>query len=567
MITEEKLQAGAREDKINVLFKETHLLLLRRGEPIYATASGMSMYPFLKTGDKLKIAPIREDEIKLGDMIAVDRRSKGAWFTCHRVVKISEDKRYYFTKGDFHKEGLDEPVTAKDIAGKIVLVRRKNLEIDLERELWKYINRTIAKLSLSFPRILVFLAPYISLIIEWKLFLSKVKNRLKKGNSILYNTEEFILICVRKDLNEELKDKAVDLIKEGIDWETFCNYAMRGSITVLIYGALKKISGHIYIPGYVTDKLRSASIFIISRSVSQERRIAEILELFAAEDIPVMPLKGIILAKRLYGDIAARGLGVDFDLLIKENDKEKAIVLLKETGYAFDSDNEIKEWQWQCTFYKPEAAMIDLHWDITMCCRSQKRIDGFWDGTRFVEAAADYYEFKEEELLLYLCAHLTNSNAIGHLRYICDINELLNKYGDLINWDSIIKKAKEWKLSSSLYMALSMREKLFNSSISNDMLNKIKPSLVKRVFMGIFADKKFILRDCRRKKIMNLFLSYIFFELIEAKRTTEYWSVIRRVLFPPKEALMSHKNYNSQPFFLLYLKRLFMGFSKIFKAI
>ena len=83
MILEEKLPKINEE--INFFLKENRLSLLREGKSIYLTASGMSMYPFLKKADKLKIAPVKANGIRLGDIIAVDRRGGGAWFTVHRV--------------------------------------------------------------------------------------------------------------------------------------------------------------------------------------------------------------------------------------------------------------------------------------------------------------------------------------------------------------------------------------------------------------------------------------------------------------------------------------------------
>ena len=386
---------------------------------------------------------------------------------------------------------------------------------------------------------------------------------------ILYNTEELILISARKDLNDELKDKAVDLIKEGIDWESFCKYALRGGLTVLIYGSLKEISGYTHIPGHVIDRLRPASIVIISRSVFQERRLVKILELFAAESIPVIPLKGMILAKRLYGDIAARGLGVDFDLLIKENDKERAFDLLKKADYTLSENIEADRYKWQYTFIKPEETIIDLHLDITLAGRSRDRIMGLWQGVRMVtDGKVNYYEFKEEELLLYLCAHLVSNDYCGSLRHISDINQLLYDDRLMMDWDSIIKKAKEWRLSSSLYVTLSMCKKLFNLPVSDEILDKIKPPLAKRAFIGIFANKKFILRPCKRKKFMNSYLGYVFFELVEAETFSEYFSIIfRRILFPPGDVLLSNKNYSSKPVFVGYILRLFRGIFNLFPIV
>jgi hypothetical protein len=210
--------------------------------------------------------------------------------------------------------------------------------------------------------------------------------------------------------------------------------------------------------------------------------------------------------------------------------------------------------------------MIDLHLDITLTGRSWERITGLWQSAKIVTGSRiNYYEFGEEELLLYLCVHLVSNDCCRSLKYLSDINQFLYNNHLMMNWDSIIKKAKEWRFSSSLYVALSMCRKLFNSPISDEILDRIKPSLTKRAFVGIFANKKFILRDCKRKKVMNLCLGYVFFELVEAKTFSEYFNIVfRRILFPPRAILLNNKDYSSKPPYIGYALRIFRGFSRLF---
>ena len=359
----------------------------------------------------------------------------------------------------------------------------------------------------------------------------------------LKNTEELLLICARKDLNERLKKKAVDLIKEGLQWEGFCESIMRSGATILAYNVLKAIAPYVRIPQFVFDRLKPGYIFIVSKSTCQHRELIELLKLFAQKDIPVLPLKGTLLSKRLYDDIAARGLSVDFDFLIKEKNKERIAALLKDIGYSFNPDSEVKSRQWQYLFSKPKAAMIDLHWDITMMGRSYERIEGLWRGTRLVEEDGMYYcEFKEEELLLYLSVHLVSSSCFRQLRYVCDINELLPKYKDILDWNSLLEKAKIWNVPSSLYTSLALSRNLFGTEIPPEVLDKLRPNLLKFIFIKIFVNKKVILRNCLRRRFINGFLSYIFFELIEAQSVKEYSAIFKKVFFPSKE-VMGKRNY------------------------
>ncbi len=177
------------EEMVNRDAKGLFISLLRDGQPIYVNARGGSMYPFVKNGDKLKINPIIEEEIQIGDIIAVNiKNEEGPWFFVHRLVKITESngKKIYFTKGDAQKGGLDEPVTMDLIEGRVGQILRKNLNIRLELPLWRRLNTVIAKLSFKYPKILHFFSIYISLIIEWRLFLFKIKKHISYCNLVSY---------------------------------------------------------------------------------------------------------------------------------------------------------------------------------------------------------------------------------------------------------------------------------------------------------------------------------------------------------------------------------------------
>ena len=569
MIVEE--EDKITKEKTDEFAKDLHLSLLREGKPIYLNAWGMSMYPFIKSSDRIKVEPADEKDIKIGDIIAVNRKSKeGGWFFVHRVVKIEGHgrNRIYFTKGDFNKEGLDKPVTIDLIAGKITEIKRRALVINLKLPAWEFLNNAIAKFSLKNQKIVHILSRALNLIIERELFLYKVKNRLRKGSPILYNTEELLLICARKNLDERLKEKAIDLIKEGVQWERFTQSAMKNGSTILVYEALKGITPYVHIPQYAFDKLKFAYLFVVSKITSQHKDMMELLRLFAENDIPIIPLKGTLLSKRLYGDIAMRGLNVDFDFLIEEKNKERAEILLEEAGYSLNPDVEIKKWQWQHIFSRPKATMIDLHWDITMMCRNKERLDGLWKGTQLAEEEGiRYYEFKEEELLLYLSVHLVNSSSFNQLRYVSDINELLNRYRIALVWSSIIEKARRWKVSNSLYTALNLSKSLFNSDVPLEALQALRPNFLKLILIETFANRKVILRGGVRRRLMNTFLSYIFFELIETRSFSEYLAIVKRVLLPPREVLPDYKNGDSKHSFARYTVRFFKGFVKVLRKI
>jgi hypothetical protein len=84
------------------------------------------MYPFLKDGDEVEVAPAQIDEVKVGDVVFF---RSGARLLAHRVVQIVEDDQetHLRTRGDSFRQE-DPPVGETDLVGLVtVAYRRKRM--------------------------------------------------------------------------------------------------------------------------------------------------------------------------------------------------------------------------------------------------------------------------------------------------------------------------------------------------------------------------------------------------------------------------------------------------------
>jgi len=101
-----------------------HSNRLPRGQFVLLAGIGWSMAPFLKDGDRLVIAPVPVDRLRIGDIIAYDDTSSGA-IVCHRVVKkrtIPGGIQLY-ARGDANW-GTSGPLQEHQLRGKVVAVYR-----------------------------------------------------------------------------------------------------------------------------------------------------------------------------------------------------------------------------------------------------------------------------------------------------------------------------------------------------------------------------------------------------------------------------------------------------------
>ena len=84
---------------------------------------GTSMFPTLKTGDFLSVAPLKDRNIRIGDVV-VFNSPYGNKPIVHRVVSI--DKKGIKTKGDNNNNMDDWVLCIEDIIGRVACVSRKN---------------------------------------------------------------------------------------------------------------------------------------------------------------------------------------------------------------------------------------------------------------------------------------------------------------------------------------------------------------------------------------------------------------------------------------------------------
>jgi energy-coupling factor transporter ATP-binding protein EcfA2 len=120
--------------------------LLSAGKNITVTAGGYSMWPAIRPGDKVEIAPFVEGAAAAGRIVAL-RRDGG--FVLHRITRVMtvSGRRVIVTSGDAAARA-DEPAGAGMIAGIVLSVTRSGRLITPPRRRWpRWMNRITAAVA------------------------------------------------------------------------------------------------------------------------------------------------------------------------------------------------------------------------------------------------------------------------------------------------------------------------------------------------------------------------------------------------------------------------------------
>jgi len=83
-------------------------------------AKGISMFPFIREGDKVTLVAAKSGGIKTGDVVAFFH-PKSKTFTVHRIIK--KKSRSYLVKGD-HNSEADGAISESEILGRVIKIER-----------------------------------------------------------------------------------------------------------------------------------------------------------------------------------------------------------------------------------------------------------------------------------------------------------------------------------------------------------------------------------------------------------------------------------------------------------
>ena len=114
---------------------ETLLDLLKRGNSAEISASGYSMFPTLRPGDRVLVSPIKENELSApGDILIINEDDN---LVLHRLIEIrryKESNKVFITRGDCMNES-DSPVKSDQIVGITHSFTRNNRQRVLGRRI------------------------------------------------------------------------------------------------------------------------------------------------------------------------------------------------------------------------------------------------------------------------------------------------------------------------------------------------------------------------------------------------------------------------------------------------
>jgi hypothetical protein len=231
------------------------------------------------------------------------------------------------------------------------------------------------------------------------------------------------------------------------------------------------------VPEGVTQALQTSYVANAQRNLFLAAELVRVVRRLEAEGIPVLALKGPVLAVTAFGDLALRQF-YDLDLLVPPEDVPRTRHLLLSNGYTTDTDAAEVE----ATLQKPEKSQIalrhaatgqvvELHWRLV----PERLAYNFQPevlrerGQDVSLAGTTIRTLAPEDLLVYLCAHGTK-HVWRRLHWLVSVAALLQATPE-IDW------ARCWTVAGHVRSRRPLRLAL---ALVRDVLHEPLPSRVER---------------------------------------------------------------------------------------
>jgi len=336
----------------------------------------------------------------------------------------------------------------------------------------------------------------------------------------------WLIDCLRALARHEAPPVPTD----SLDWNGVVETAEGESLAPALGFAWKSAPPE-RMPPAVCERLRRHLVEGTARHLALSGELGRLLKAFGRGHIPVIPLKGLVLAETLYAHPALRPCS-DLDLLIRREHLERVDELLQRLAchrvadahsFRFDVAYD------HATLYEaPSGVHVDLHWSLLSEPRyswNEREAQAVWDrAVRIRVAGEEALGLCSEDLLLYLSIHLAVHHSLAGLLWYYDLFLLLGRWADTLDWQAVSARASRWRVRAALYFALLELERLFGARVPAAVTGRIRPRGPRAALMGWLLRHR---TSAQRRRLEHLIT------LLLVDRGRDLRRTLRGALFPP----------------------------------
>ena len=262
---------------------------------------------------------------------------------------------------------------------------------------------------------------------------------------------ETLILVARLHLEAEEAARLDRLLSGEIEWSKLVRRAGQLGVGPLLYRHVAGAACRRHVPQQAIDGLRRDYQVTAFRNMRMSVQIQEILDALHPQGIPIIVLKGALLAEWVYKDLGLRPR-CDIDLLCRNTDLRSIVETLNRLGYRQQQavyPGRIHEKVAALTaghlppFSRGNDDRMELHTNPFHGLRSSSLVsDELWSAKMPLGPDSDGgYRLSLEYLVLHLVHHLYKHmlNGAVALYWFCDLYEVLRRQP--LAWDPLASGA------------------------------------------------------------------------------------------------------------------------------
>jgi hypothetical protein len=295
--------------------------------------------------------------------------------------------------------------------------------------------------------------------------------------TLLTVEDQLLLSAAHPILSAERQQRITRLLAREPDWPRLAAGAERHGLGSILHGHLRWLDAG-GVPPAIRESLARSARACVAWNLRLRHALDGLLGAFARAAIDVMPLKGPVLADRLYPDPLLRSTG-DLDVLVRRADDAAAEALLEALGYRRLPEPE-QGATYHTRFASGEAdaagdVVVEVHRELGESHVSRPDVEAVWaSASRTVWAGQPIWSMALPDLVLYLCFHATK-DGLASLRALLDVALLVDRHGEELAWDALATRVKSAHLASPVYLALSQSRALLDAPVPAAVLDDLRP--------------------------------------------------------------------------------------------
>jgi hypothetical protein len=255
-------------------------------------------------------------------------------------------------------------------------------------------------------------------------------------------------------------------IEKDYNWELFLDLAVHHRLFPGLTTKLNGLGGN-EVPSFVFQRLQEWQQTNLFKMLHLAAEMEQLNQLFVGNKISCLFLKGPILGKVLYGDIALR-TSSDLDVLVPITQLENVEMNLESMGYVKDDYIEtiLNDWKWRhhhLAFFHPEKKVkIEVHWRLNPGPGKEPPFSELWERKQeLLLSSKPIYFLGNEDLFFFLVTHGAR-HGWSRLRWLVDIDLLIKKS---LDWGRIHSLFKTYNHLPVAGQALILANQLLNTPI------------------------------------------------------------------------------------------------------